>query len=566
MVEGVPPLLAAIDLHQYLHDPGEFLIFDVVIVLAVGVLVALFLRRFQISAIVGYLVAGIIVGPHGIGLVQSIDSFPVIADLGVALLLFTIGLELSWSALRHSSRIRLRTGLAQVAVTIALVTGALVVFGEAATSALVFGAVIAMSSTAVVLRVLIDRAELDSAHGHAALAMLLAQDLVTIVVLLMLPSLADPPPLSSALVDVGILVGKLFVVVGGLWLADRLIARHLFTHVSSGGERELVGLLAIVVALGAAGFADVMGISPALGAFVAGLIIGEARYGDQVRAEVAPLYTALLVLFFAYVGMLADLGWMVDNILLVLAVSAGVVATKTLVTSGVLRAMGTSWRYALLSALAISQLGEFSLVIATQAAAVDLLSDDRLQLVVSVVLLTLLATPTIIDRAARWAHRPHADEPTEDEAKSWLRGHGIVVGYGPAGKRVADALEAAGVPIVVIDLNATLLRDDETRFAHVVNGDAGRSEILDAANVRTAGIVVLTVPEQLGIGRVVAQIRALAPDVPIVARGRYHVYLDRIREAGVDVVVDEESTVGEVIAQRTLAILDERNAAPANDR
>jgi CPA2 family monovalent cation:H+ antiporter-2 len=451
----------------------------------------------------------------------------------------------------------------QVAVTGVVVVALASIAGQETATAIVLGMVVALSSTAVVLRVLVSRAELDSAHGHAAIAILLAQDFVTVLFLLLLPELGDPPPFTEALADIALLVGKLAMLIAGIWIADRLVVRRIFVHVSSGAERELVAILALVAALGAAGISDLLGLSSALGAFVAGMIIGEARYGDQVRSEIAPVYTALLVLFFAWVGMLVDLDWMIEHLPQVLAGAICVLVLKTGVTSGVLRLSGSTWRYALLAGVSVAQLGEFSLVIATQGLQLDILSENIFQGTVSVVVLTLLVTPTLISRGAAWAHggKPQDEGDASNSHSLDLRNHGVVVGFGPAGKRVVHALVSAGIPTVVIDVNPNSYDGvSEDEMTHWVSGDAGRVEILTKAAVSDAQLAVLTIPEQLGIGRVIGQMRHVAPDLPIVARGRYHIFLDRILEAGADEVVDEESYVGDEMARRAMSIVEERTA------
>ncbi len=537
--------------------PEEWLLVDLVAVLLTGVLFAMVARRLGQSPVIGYLLAGVVLGPGALGLVSSVEAFPIIGEVGVALLLFTVGLELSWTSLRHSSALPWRSATLQVAATLAATVAVGLLAGAGTATAVVVGMIVALSSTAVVLRVLAERAETDSYHGRVALAILLVQDVMAVAFLLLVPVLGDGSTGVDVVVAFGAAAIKLALVVAVMVALDRLVVRRLFRHASSASERELLVVLSLAVALGAAGATDVLGLSPMVGAFVAGLLIGDAEYSDQVHAEIGPLRTALIVVFFAFVGMTVDLGWLVTHVPMVVLAVVATVSLKIAITAGTLRALGHEWRHALLAAVVVSQLGEFSLVVAAAAAQFELIDVDLQQLVISTAFLTIMLTPPAIAAAVARAHR--AQPATDRDAAPGRRDHVIVVGHGPTGELVVDELAALGALIVIIELNPTLVRGTDAGY-QVVMGDAGRTEILHAADVATAKLVVVTVPDPTGAVRVVRQVRALAPNVPIIARCRYHRSAPRLIEAGATDVIDEEVATASDLFERATDVLDQASS------
>lgn len=530
------------------HSGGELLLLEIVALLGAATLLGMAARRLGQSAILGYLLAGILLGPSVAGVVSRTDAFPLIAEIGVAMLLFTIGLELSWTALRHSPTFSLRAGLLQPIITVAVSWGVMRLAGMPDGAAIAVGMAVAVSSTAVVLRVLTDRAELDSSHGRIALSILLVQDLATVVFLLLLPQLGGAGITAAS---EAVLAGfaQLGLIVVGMVGIHRVFVRRLFQHASVGSERELLAILSLAIALGAACVSYLLGLTPALGAFIAGLLIGDTDYSDQVHAEVGPLRTTMIVLFFSWVGMRIDLGWVAGNLLTVAASVVVVVAVKGLLTAGVVMLTGRGWRQAVVVALTVAQLGEFSFVLAEEARRHRIITDDTFQLLVSVAVLSMAITPLMVSAAVRWSHRGLAREPQADrERRRGPRNHAIVVGYGPAGVQVVDALLDQGAPVTVIELNPKLR--PATEGVTFVHGDGSRIEVLEAAGISNARLLVITVPEPMGSRRAVVQARSVAPDLPILARGRYHRFVDELVAAGATHVADEESLVGHAIAEQ----------------
>ena len=536
------------------NHPEQWLLVDIVAVLMVGVLLAMIVRRLGQSPVIGYLLAGVALGPSALGLVTHVEAFPIIGEVGVALLLFTVGLEVSWTSLRHSSALPLRGATLQVVVTMAAALACTLIAGAGVTTAVVVGMIVALSSTAVVLRVLAERAETDSFHGRVALAILLVQDVVAVAFLLLVPIMGGDATGTDFITAFGVAALKLALVVTSMVALDRLIVRRLFRHASSASERELLVVLSLAVALGAAGATDVLGLSPMVGAFIAGLLIGDAAYGDQVHAEIGPLRTALIALFFAFVGMTVDLSWLVQHLPTVALALLAIATLKIATTAGTLRALGNDWRHSLVAAVVVCQLGEFSLVVAAAASQNGLIDHDLQQLVVSTTFLSIMLTPPAIAAAVKWAHRAGASFDHRD-GPGRRRNHVIVVGYGTTGELVARDLTERGALVLVIELSPNLAEPQNENLQFLL-GDAGRVEVLHAADIGNAQLVVVTVPDPRGAARVVRQVRSLASNTTILARCRYHRWASRLLDAGASEVVDEETGAAQELLRHATDLLD----------
>ncbi len=401
---------------------------------------------------------------------------------------------------------------------------------------------------------------MDSMHGRMALSVLLIQDLVTIFFLLIVPELAQNasawPIVEACLIAVGKLIGISLILIVG----ERLILRPLFKHAANNPESETLVLLAISGALGVSGITAAAGLSPALGAFLVGLLLGDAPYSDQVRAEIAPLRIGMLVLFFAYVGMATDLNWIYHHLLLVVSFTAAVMAGKTAIMTIILRLGKFTWRHALLSGLLISQLGEFSLVIAVLGKKEHLLINDYFQLIISTVLITIILTPALVSLGVDKLHRRNQDHDKEIDRveKEAIIGHALIIGFGPAGQEVAYDLAIKRIPTLVVDLNLAtknMIKDRRIKFLH---GDAARHEILQRANVDQADFVVITIPDATVAGQMVAQIRAIRSDIPIIVRCRHNRYYSKLMQADATHVIDEEKLMGESLSQKVLELAKDR--------
>jgi monovalent cation:H+ antiporter-2, CPA2 family len=543
---------------------GWGVVLDVVVALGAALAAGLFAERVGLNSIVGYLLAGVLIGPTAFNLVQGRDEVAVISEIGVALLLFTIGLEFSWRQVRRLGGRLLWAAALSVVTTVVVVAGIALAFRLPMAAALSLGAVASLSSTAVVLRVLKERADLDAVYGKRATGILLVQDAMLVPLVLMVTFLAGTGgPLGQALglavVRTAVLVLVLVVFVSLLvprLLDERLIARN----------RELPMLLAVATCVGAAWAAHELGVSPALGAFVAGALLADSKFADLMRADVMPLRTVFTTLFFVSIGLLADVRWIGASLHWIALATVAVLALKTLLTHLVLRLLVPGFVESLAAALAVSQIGEFSFVLAKVGHEGRVLSEPLFQGIVAVSLATLLVTPPLVGHAKPLARRIAvrlvplrllARRERDSEPVPRRHGHVLVVGYGEAGQAAARSLDEMGHDVVVVELNPTLYRRaTECGYAAVL-GDATSAELLAHARVQDSHGVVVTVPD-LAVGRsVVAGSKSLAPHVPVAARARYHVHTEPLTLAGADSVADEEGDVGASLARTMHGLLPE---------
>ncbi|MGJ8637099.1 MAG: cation:proton antiporter [Phycisphaerales bacterium] len=545
------------------------LLLDILILLSGAMVLGVIFSRLKQSPIVGYLAAGMLLGPHAIGIVGEGDGMHVLAELGVSLLLFTIGLEFSWPRLKGLGGSALIGGAGQILVT-TLVFGAIALgFGYGLSGAYVIGAVVTLSSTACVLRTLASRSEMESRHGRLALGVLLMQDIAVVPAVLMVSLLAgvsgghgsdgshsgdaagagEMAQIAGGMVQAVLGALVLIVVLYGVLnvILPRMIGKGDVSE-----NRDLPILLAMVIGLGSAWGAHAMGLSPALGAFAAGMLLAESPYATQVRADAASVKTLLVTLFFSSVGMLADPVWIMEHWWWVLLGLGGVLIGKPMVIWVVLRVLGVGHRGALSTGLCLAQIGEFSFVIAT--AGRTLIGDEVFGLVVSVSIASMFVTPTLVANAGTIGDRVvsmlvrlkilKADPLLGERASEELSGHAVIVGFGPAGQGVGKVLKRAGIAAVVLDLNPVNVGNAD-RFGFVGQvGDATQAEVLEHAGTSRARIVVVAVPDPSAAGAVVSAVRSLNTDALIVARARYHRHIGEVRRAGADVVVDEEEIVG----------------------
>ncbi|MCW2959950.1 MAG: Glutathione-regulated potassium-efflux system protein KefC [Thermoleophilia bacterium] len=547
------------------HDSSSIsVLVDLVMVLAGCVFLGLLMQKLGQSVLVGYLLAGVILGgPASLGVVEDVTSFSFMGEVGIALLLFTVGLDLPFDKVRKFGRMATIAGGIQVLLT-TIAAGGIAHFGFdlGLSASFIVGIAVSLSSTAVVIQLLADRSETDSIHGLVATGMLIAQDVVVVLVLIMIPLLPGASGAGdvSFIGEFGLALGKLALLIIVVVAVERFLMRRLF-HAGGTGTRELLAVASLTVSLGAIGACWALDLSPALGGFIAGIVMADATYAAQVRSEIAPIRMGLVAVFFAYVGMLADAEWMLHHPLQIIGVVVLLVAGKSLLTWLAARIAKVPPAAAILTAAGLAQLGEFSFAVLTAGDAAGLVSDDTFRLLVSVSLVTLLITPSLISATSRRVHAHqlalgedvHLEEGLPEHAEG---DHAIVVGAGPSGRSVVEALAGAGLAVTVIELNPRADtgdgEEDLPAGTRIIFGDATRPEILGRANLLTARIVVVTIPDPTAIRTIVAQTRQLAPDVPIVARGRYHRFVEDIHHAGADEVVDEEYHTGVQLAEVAL--------------
>lgn len=541
---------------------------DVLILLTAAMILGGLCERFKQSSLVGYLLAGSLLGPNALDLLPNHEAIATIAELGVALLLFTIGLEFSWSRLRSIGKVAVGAGTTQVLVTGGLAALAAGAAGLAPHASVAVGSMIALSSTAAVVRLLVTRAEIESVHGRSAVGVLLLQDVAVVPLALVVAAMANQGPGGSILASLAWASTAALGLIVGLRVVLNYVLPLLLDARIASLNRDLSILTAIVTAVGAAWASHALGLSPVLGSFIAGLMLAESPYATQIRADVVPLRTLFVVLFFSSIGMLANPSWVAENLLVVLAVVVLVVVGKATITAGAVRLAGVPAAQAIAAGLVLAQVGEFSLVLATIAQKGELIAAEVFDLVVAVLTFTLFLTPYLAALAPRlgsWVtHRFGGDARADPAENSGWSNHLIIVGFGPAGQRVAELeMTEEDLPILVIDMNSDSLDHAESYGLTTLQGDATSPEILEHAQIKTALAVVITVPDPNAARQVVLQVRASAPNTKLIVRSRYHIHRWALELAGAHAVVDEENVVGLHIAEYLRGWLDERRSVPS---
>ena len=529
------------------------IIMELVIIFGCAFVFGSLAQKFRQSPILGYILAGVVVGP----IMDNAVMVNQMAELGVSLLLFSIGLEFSFQQLKRMGRMAFGGGSLQVLGTLGLVAMAMTAFFSLP-KAIAIGALVALSSTTIVLRVLVDKAEMESVHGRTSLGILLFQDMAIVPLVLMI-SLLSP---SGSDGGIGLHLAKLLASVTGLVAVLYLLLYHLIPRLLSVAQlfanRELTVLFAVSTGLGATWASHWVGISPALGAFVAGMLLGESPFATQVRSDIGSLRTMMVTLFFASVGMFIKPVWFMSHLHYILPLALAIFVFKAGVIYCVTRLFGLDRRHALATGITLGQVGEFSFVLTQAARDGNLIGFTAMDLIVSVTIVLMLATPYMVvwalplsDRVLAMFSRAGKGPASRDEAPPEEGPRRvIVVGLGPAGRHVVQTLKAREFAPVIIDVNPLSRQFASQEEVEIHLGDATREEILHHAGLHRACMVVITVPDPKISIQAIRTVRQLDPDMSLVVRSRYNRHRDDLTEAGATVVVDEETTVGEMLSRR----------------
>ena len=548
---------------------------DLVIVFAVAAAIVFAFGQFRLPSVVGLLVAGVLVGPYGLSLISDLHVVEVLAEIGVVVLLFTVGLEFSLSRLLVMLPTMARVGLPQIVGTTVLVTAATWWYLGTLPQAVFAGMLVAMSSTAIVLKLLADRGETATPHGRIAIAVLLLQDLVVVAAMLAVPLLATAAgvePAEAAAVSHG---GGLFAnpfasvaaglaVVVAVLAVGRLVVPRILHEVVRLRNRELFLMTIVLACLGTAAITAQAGLSLALGAFLAGLVLSESEYGHQAFTEVLPFRDTLASLFFVSVGMLLDIRFLADHAALVAATVLAIVVGKAAMTAVPALLAGYPPRTSLLAGAVLAQVGEFSFVLGSRGAQAGLLGRDDYQTFLAAAVLTMAVTPLLaaalpgwLDRLSRsrWCGGWLADQ-TPPTSRQELAGHVIIAGFGLNGRNLAAALTECGVRFVVLELNPETVRRERAHGLDIHYGDCTRAAVLEHAGIVRARAYVLAISDAASTRRSVRIARELAAGLRIIVRTEYVLEVEELRQLGADEVIPAEFETALALFDRVLAIYD----------
>lgn len=544
-----------------MHTPQLF--GDLLIILLVSVPVAFFCLRMKLPLLVGLILSGIAIGPYGLGWIHEVEAIEVLAEIGVMLLLFTIGLEFSLRRLREMKTLVLVGGGLQVAITVGFTAAIAILFGRGTGQAVFFGFLVALSSTAIVLKSYVERNEVDAPHGRAAVGILLFQDISIVLMLLLVPILGGDDVVSTTKVILdlgGSLLALLILVLAAWFLLPKLLKQ--IAHLRS---PEAFLLTVVLLCLGMSWVTSHFGLSLALGAFIAGMVLADSDYSHQVTAEILPFRDVFNSLFFVSIGMLLSVTALLQNILVVILLVLGLVLLKTLIVWGIIRILGFPQRIATTAALGLAQIGEFSFVLARSGQGANLLPETDYQTFLAASIMSMIATPFLIALAPRIGYTvqklfkdgsdadlENAEEDIHMTSSGGLQQHVIIVGYGLNGRNLARVLRTVGIPYVILELNAEVVRKAKEKGEKINFGDATRREVLLHAGIERAWAMVLAMSDASAARRTVDQARRLSEKLHIIVRTRYVAEITELFELGANEVIPEEFETSIEIFSRVL--------------
>jgi len=540
------------------------LVINVTILLGAALVGGMIAHRLRQPVILGYLIVGVVVGPHALGLVDDVVLVEAAATAGVALLMLTLGLEVSFAQLRQVGKVGLWGGIAQILITFAL--GVLVgstLFGWSFSQAALFGLVISLSSTMVCFKILMERGELDSVHGRIMIAILILQDISVILMIIVMPILGGagqnlPLALAIALGEAVLFVG--IAIALGMWVLPWLMGR-----IGGVRSRELFLLTVLVLGLGAALATQIFGLSAVFGAFLIGLVLRETKFAHQALAEITPLRDIFAALFFVSLGMLLDPWFLVDHWELVVMTAAIIILMKFTVVSGLVRFFGYSGGVALLVGAGLFQIGEFSFILAQVGVNTDIITAQIYSLIIASAIVTMLLTPLSMSLASRLysklalvpkgrqlatkvASPLPGSEPTQKVIPV------VLAGYGRVGQNIAGGLRDAGVPYTVIEIDPERISDLRCGGIACIYGDASNAHVLSRLDLTKAKVLVVTFPDPLAVVTTVKTALKINPKLKIVARVHRTREAELLKSLGVTELISPEYEAGLEFLKRILSV------------
>ncbi|HEX8619541.1 MAG TPA: cation:proton antiporter [Thermoanaerobaculia bacterium] len=536
-----------------MHD--EPLLLDVAIILLAAFPFLFIGRRFRVPEVLSYIVAGIIIGPHALGFIRDAERVDTIAELGVALILFFIGLHVPLARLRALGRTAFLSGPLQMGLTaigVALVT---VWIGRDFKAGLFYGLIVALGSTAVVLPILTTRDELGAPFARKFLGVSLFQDLAVIPLMLLVPAFATSVPgaRSSREVFTRVIIAIVGVIV--LIVVSRVIVPRIFAAIARLG-RETFTAASLVLIVATIAIADRIGISPALGAFAAGLVVGDTEFIHEIEGVLRPFRDFLSALFFTSIGMLLDPMFVFRHPVLIVSLFSGVIVLKVLAAYPAFRLSPALRRTSVRASFAIAPIGEFSFLLAQAGERAGLLGPTGEQTFVAVAVMTLAASPLLVSAGSAIAQRIR-EEATEDHLvdRDPLHGHIIIIGYGLNGQNVARVLVSTGVKHVVLEEDPLRIAAARANGSRAIMADAADANALQLACIAQAVAVIVAISDPDGTRRIVRFCRTMNPDVRLIVRTRYIAEVERLRALGADEVIPEEFETSLEIVTRTLRVM-----------
>ena len=547
--------------------PHDFIL-DLTTVLGASALGGYLANRLRQPVLLGYLVSGLVVGPFGLQLLGEQNQIKALAEIGVAFLLFALGVEFSLAELKRVKDIAIKGSLLQIGLTITLVAFLATLMGwvEKPTQGIFLGAILSLSSTAVVLKTLTERGEVNTLHGQVMLAVLIAQDLALGLMLAILPALNQPENIGSALFAALL---KVLLFLTAAFVAGRWIVPPAIKHIAATENSELFLLSVIALCLGVALTTAGLGLSIEMGAFVAGLMIAEIDYADQALAKILPLRDTFASLFFASIGMLIDPGVLVQNLSLILGLVMVVMLGKAAIILPVVLKFGYSFKTAVISSLGLNQIGEFSFVLALVGLEMGFLSQEQYLLLLGTTAITLVLTPVALRFSPRLADKLANLPLLENYLRQFrdtkalsvpetISDHVVVAGYGRVGRVIVNILRNQGYPVLVIENSEAGIKQLQLEKIPYIFGDADSELVLEKAHLEKAQALAIALPDPVSTRLLLKRALKLVPDLDVVARSHTNSEIDVLTQLGAQEVVQPEFEAALEMGAHVLATLGEK--------
>ena len=536
------------------------LLTDIVIIFGLSIGILFICHRLRVPTIVGFLLAGILAGPYGLGLVKAVHEVEILAEIGVVLLLFTIGIEFSLQRLLQIKKSVLTGGSIQVLLTFFVAFVIARQLGQPVGNSIFIGFLISLSSTAIVLKLLQERGEVDSPHGRTALGILIFQDIIIVPMILVTPLLAGAT--GNAGESVLVLIAKGIGIIGLVIVSTKWIVPRVLYQIARTRSQELFLLSIIVICLAVAWATSSAGLSLALGAFLAGLSISESEYSYQALGNILPFRDVFTPFFFVSIGMLLDVGFLFRQPGSIALIALSVLVLKSIIACFATVLLGFPFRSSILVGLALGQVGEFSFILSKTGVEHGLLAGNIHQMFLAFSILSMAATPFIIALAP-----PLADTilrlpvpkrlvlgiyPISETKVVDRKDHVIIIGFGVNGRNVARAARFAGIPYAIIEMNPATVRSEQAKGEPIYYGDATQETVLQKANIKNARIVVVAINDPTATRRITEVVRRISPKVHLIVRTRYLQEMKPLYELGASEVIPEEFETSIEIFTRVL--------------
>jgi CPA2 family monovalent cation:H+ antiporter-2 len=540
----------------------------ILLLLGVAILMVALFHYFKLPQILAYLVTGIIIGPYGLGWLSNTSEVRFLAEFGLVFLLFSIGLEFSLPRLVAMRRLVLGLGGAQVLITCTVFAAFLWFLDMPIEAAILIGGVLSLSSTALVMKLLADQLEQNSRHGRAAFGVLLFQDLIVVPLMIMIPAMAGAGEQSTSVL-LGLALVKSVVVLVAIMLAGRWLLRPLFHQVAATKSREVFMMTVLFVVLGASGLSHMAGLSLALGAFFAGMMLSETEFRHQVEGDILPFRDMLMGLFFVSIGMLLDVNILTTYWQWLLLAVAGMVLFKSLLITLLGKMFGLDSGVSFRTGLVLAQGGEFGFALMIEAQKYQLLDKEVSQVIFAAIVVSMLIAPFLIRHNGRlvkslipgYIERRSSNLESMRDESGHFQAHVIICGYGRSGQNLAWMMEQDGVSSLALDLDPVRVRDARDAGKPVVFGDATQRDVLVAAGLDHARALTISFNDVPSAMKILANTRSLRPDLPIIVRTVDDVDMEKLYAAGATEVVPESLEGSLMIGSHILQAL----GAPVRD-